>query len=414
MEIEPLLGPCGKLPILIRDDDTNFFTKGSMLQSIYSEAWNKGFKVSLSVIPLQKGTDDKCVPPNFRKTGLLYPITNNESLIKFLRDKHHAGEIEILQHGSSHSVVKSYRGEFGMDTPDVEANLERAISVITEAFGSRPSFFVPPYDDISYKNLKLVKKYGLIPIYGRENVHKFFRSPFIPAFLKKRVAKKLYQKFGKSAYVVPVIVSIHGDNPYDNSSKYKNVDECNDCSVQAAGTEAINTLPVGLPIEKLLSPASFQDSILKILLHASSNRSRISSLCIINHYHQYFDDWDSTITRTNMFNAWQEILRYLAGDTAFDDDNCRYLNFGWKTTFSELCNRVGKIKKTITASKTGSKVTIQSISDSETMDNLSFLIRCGSLEKSYVTENVTLDKESHIITIKEVLPKSKFSIYINN
>jgi hypothetical protein len=55
MRIERLVGPCGKLPILIRDDDTNFFTKDHMLESIYSEAWNKGFKVSLSVIPSQRG-----------------------------------------------------------------------------------------------------------------------------------------------------------------------------------------------------------------------------------------------------------------------------------------------------------------------------------------------------------------------
>jgi hypothetical protein len=63
MKIETLVGPNGNLPILIRDDDTNFFTKDSMLQSIYTEAWNKGFKVSLSVIPSQWGFDDVCVPP---------------------------------------------------------------------------------------------------------------------------------------------------------------------------------------------------------------------------------------------------------------------------------------------------------------------------------------------------------------
>jgi hypothetical protein len=60
MKIEPLVGPYGNLPILIRDDDTNFSTKDSMLQSIYSQAWNKGFKVSLSIILSQKGFDDVC------------------------------------------------------------------------------------------------------------------------------------------------------------------------------------------------------------------------------------------------------------------------------------------------------------------------------------------------------------------
>jgi len=90
--------------------------KNDILQSIYTEAWNKKFKVSLSLIPSQKGFDDMCVPPDFRKTGALYPIINNEGLVKILKDRPRRGEIEILQHGFSHSVVRGYRGEFGINT----------------------------------------------------------------------------------------------------------------------------------------------------------------------------------------------------------------------------------------------------------------------------------------------------------
>ena len=74
-----------------------------MLESVYSEAWNKGFRVNLSVIPSQSGIDDLCVPPDFRQTGLLYSITNNEIIIKFLKDKFRRGAIEILLHGFSNS-----------------------------------------------------------------------------------------------------------------------------------------------------------------------------------------------------------------------------------------------------------------------------------------------------------------------
>ncbi len=222
MKIEPLVGPNGNLPILIRDDDTNFFTKDSMLQSIYTEAWNKGFKVSLSVIPSQWGFDDVCVPPELRKTEVFYPITNNERLIEFLREKLRSDAIEVLQHGFSHSVIEGYRGEFGINTSEQESNLNRAISIMKEAFRIRPNFFVPPYDDISYKNLQLVKKHGLIPIYGKDNIHKFFRSPYIPTFLKKRVAKKIYRKFGKSAYIVPVMVNIVRTSQNNNTSRNMN------------------------------------------------------------------------------------------------------------------------------------------------------------------------------------------------
>ena len=50
MKIKPLIGPYGKLPILIRDDDTNFFTRPDMLETIHSKAWDKGF-TKLSEFP---------------------------------------------------------------------------------------------------------------------------------------------------------------------------------------------------------------------------------------------------------------------------------------------------------------------------------------------------------------------------
>ena len=420
MKIEPLVGPNGNLPILIRDDDTNFFTKDSMLQSIYTEAWNKGFKVSLSVIPSQWGFDDVCVPPELRKTEVFYPITNNERLIEFLREKLRSDAIEVLQHGFSHSVIEGYRGEFGINTSEQESNLNRAISIMKEAFGIRPNFFVPPYDDISYKNLQLVKKHGLIPIYGKDNIHKFFRSPYIPTFLKKRVAKKIYRKFGKSAYIVPVMVNIVRTSQNNNTSRNMNNssidrydDDDDDYTVQPAKAQVINTLPPGgLPFEKLISLDSFLDSISKFIILARSNRSKISSLCLINHYHQYFYDWDQSITRTEMFNTWQKLISYLAGDIMYDDEH--YLDFGWKTTFLEIHNRTLKIMRTIDASKTGSKIVIQSISESEKIDNLSFYISHGSLENSPVDSNVTFEKEPNIITIKEVLPKSKLIVYVND
>jgi hypothetical protein len=413
MRIERLVGPCGKLPILIRDDDTNFFTKDHMLESIYSEAWNKGFKVSLSVVPSQRGFDDLCVPPDLRQTGLLYSITNNESLVKFLNDKIRRDTIEILQHGFCHSIVRGYRGEFGINSSDQEANLNTAIGIIKQAFGIHPNFFVPPYDDISYKNLQLVRKYDMVPIYGQENIHKFFRSSYIPTFLKKRVAKQIYNKLGKSAFIVPVSVNIYGNNNINSTSSTRNNHGNDDNSSIAAGdAEVITTLPpIGLRFEKLISVDSFLDSVSKIVSFARSNRSKMGSLCIINHYHQYFYDWSQSITRGEMFSIWQKLLSYLAGDSTYDNN---YVDFGWKTTFSELYNRVLKIQRMITVSKTGSKVTVESISESENIDNFSFQIDHGDLEKSNVDDDdVMFEKETKIITIKRILPKSKFTIYLN-
>ena len=72
MVLQPLLGPSGKVPILIRDDDTNFFTKASMLDSIYSRAWEKGLKISFAVIPLQIGTNNISVPPRNEEKKIIF------------------------------------------------------------------------------------------------------------------------------------------------------------------------------------------------------------------------------------------------------------------------------------------------------------------------------------------------------
>ena len=380
MIIKPLIGPHGRIPILIRDDDTNFFTRADMLESIHSKAWDKGFKVSLSVVPFQKGMDDVSVPPETRKTCLLYSITNNDNLIRFLKDKIQLQLIEVLQHGFSHSIVGGYRGEFGINTSSQESNLKSGIETLKQAFDIMPRFFVPPYDDISYRNLKLVRQQDMLPIYGQEKIHKFFRSPYIPGFYKRRVAKRISNKYGKSAFIVAVNVK-----PDTNSNNNKNT----------AGL--ITSLPSieGLDFEKLVSLDTFLDSLSKIILFGRYNRSM--TLCIINHYHQYFYDWSSHITRNDMFRVWQQALSYL--------DN---VSFGWKTTFLELYNRATKVNK-INISKTGSKITIVS-EDDEGIENFSFQIN-DKIEQPKSTLDVLFEKETSIVTIEYVLPKSKITLY---
>ena len=113
-----------------------------------------------------------------------------------------------------------------------------------------------------------------------------------------------------------------------------------------------------------------------------------------------------------MYNTWQKLLNCIAGNIKYDGSN--YLDFGWKTTFSDLYNRILKIKRTITASKIGSKIIIHSISESEKIDNLSFIISHGSLEKSHSSDDIIFEKETSIVTIKEVLPGSNLNIYVND
>ena len=108
--ITPLIGPYGKIPILIRDDDTNSFTKSNMLETIYSKAWNNNFKVSISVISYQKAINDVCIPSNARNSQEYYSIKNNKELCSFLKNNINHNNIEIIQHGISHALIDG-RGE---------------------------------------------------------------------------------------------------------------------------------------------------------------------------------------------------------------------------------------------------------------------------------------------------------------
>ena len=370
MRIRPFIGPSGKLPILIRDDDTNFFTRPDMLETIHSKAWDKGFKTSLSIVPFQIGAEDVCVPPGVRDTGLLYPVANNDELVKFLGEKIQSQSVELLQHGFSHSIL-DFRGEFGINMSEHEINLQSARRALMQAFGVNPMFFIPPYDDISNYNLKLVRHHDMVPIYGQEKIHKFFRSQFIPKFYKRKVARQMISKFGKSAFILPVYVNPTKDGMMVSLPRLDDMD-----------------------FEKLVSLDRFLDSISKIISYNEYNRH--SALCIINHYHQYFYDWSPTVTRNDMFKVWQKLIDYLADIT-----------FGWKTTFLELYNRAIKIQK-INISKTGSKITVESAYD-DLINEISFQIN-GRMANP--NENIEYEKETGLVTIKKILPKSKFIFYV--
>jgi len=369
MTIQPLLGPKGRIPILIRDDDTNFFTKTEMLESIYSKAWNEGFKVSLSVIPLQKGIDDISVPPNERKTGLSYSIVVNESLIKYLKNKIQQESVEILQHGIHHTYDECRRGEFAGTSYNGKQIL-CGRDIIVQAFGTEPKFFVPPGEDISQKNLKLISQLGMIPIYRNTIFDRFLRFQHIPNIIKKVPFRLIMRKYSK---ISP-----------------------KDCNMSLMKPVIINPMngfiTWSLPSSKFLnlsSPEALLDLTRIIINSCSMVRTPV---CILNHYHPYFYDWSSTITRNELFKTWNEVLR------SFNE-----LEFGWKVDFKRLYERFRKIQKVHTL-KTGSKITIEA---EEEITDYSFL-GSSSIEQN---SSAIFDKETKICTIKHILPQSQIVLY---
>lgn len=189
----------------------------------------------------------------------------------------------------------------------------------------------------------MVVQKGMSPIYGQENIHRFFRSRFVPSVLKRMIAKDIFKKFGKSGFIIPVGLSVRDQRI------------------------TISLTRIGLKYKNIESLDAFLDSMTSIFSGPSFSKYSQIPLCLVNHYHQYFYDWSDCVTRTESLKTWEKVL-----------DLLNSLTFGWKTTFQELYDRATKMQK-IRISKTGSKITIVNNSKDYSIANLSFLVG-GQLE----------------------------------
>jgi len=418
MTITPLLGPNGKIPILIRDDDTNFFTKGNMLESIYSNAWNNQFKISLSVIPYQKTINDVCVPPDFRNFPEHHSIENNEGLCTFLKEKIRHNKIEIVQHGVTHDLIDG-RGEFSQQIDGKNEDINRTIKdtfthyyrslnkdhngknskmgfesyvnigrdIIKKSLDINPVLFVPPFDDFSTHNLNLLSCLSMIPIYGQSNYHRFFRSSYVPNYFKKYFASKLLKKFANVGFIIPFIMS--------------NVDYYNNKHNQGIMLYIPRRLKIN-PISNSNKNAENKKGSSQTCVKWISNTISYSiiqrtPLGILNHYHHYFYDWNyDSITRKNLFEQWNQILQLLSK-----------IPFSWKTTFFDLYQRIRKIKK-INIAFTGQKITIKS--GNELIKEISFKV--DKVLQSVKEDIVYDEQDKTIITIDQLKPNSTFVFYV--
>jgi hypothetical protein len=374
MLFEVLIGPGGSIPIIIRDDDTNFFTTQKMLESVYSEAWSKGFKISLSVVPFQRGIDDISVPPHARRTNRYYSVANNKALIAYLREQISHGRLEVLQHGFAHDYSNGNRGEFGGES-DKKKEIESGKNMLSQEIGLQPRFFVPPGEDISNTNLKNVAEAQLIPFCRRTFFDRFMRSKNLPNFAKGaaiNIYRRRYMK-GKSR-------------------------ENNEFSLHLLRSTHLywekNAITWSVPTAISLKKAASTDSLLKWAKRIiDSSFEKRNPICMINHYHIYFYDWSSYITQVDLHNTWQKIIESLNS-----------LAWSWKVTLSELYDRLSKIRS-VRITKTGSKITIVS---NVYIEN--FSIRTDRIFES--NSQLVRDEENpRITTIRELVPQDKTVLY---
>lgn len=89
--------------IVIRDDDTSFWTSPDELKTVYGNYLDKGYKISLAVVPcsynlVNRGNRKQLYIGSERRY-----LSDNEALIDYLTPYVKSGQIEIMQHGYDHS-----------------------------------------------------------------------------------------------------------------------------------------------------------------------------------------------------------------------------------------------------------------------------------------------------------------------
>lgn len=150
--------------VIIRDDDSSFFTPPEHLQRVYGRLWDAGIPVSLAVIPAHRADTrvlhrvgapfDPSIPPQFRGENFSELITENRALMAFLRPLVARGQVEICMHGIGHEYMEFRTKDHAKQR---ELMLKQALRIFKDAF-SQVSIktFIAPYDEITTEACSLL------------------------------------------------------------------------------------------------------------------------------------------------------------------------------------------------------------------------------------------------------------------
>lgn len=287
------------IPFLIRDDDCCFFTKPSMLSKLYSFAWGKGFRVSLSTIPNIRAIDNLNIPPDYRGTNKFFNILENKELCLFLEESEEKNKVEILQHGYSHEKIGGIPEFMIKDEKEIKRRALKGKKILSELF--KVNGFVAPWGYYSKQAWRfLVREYPVIFIPPLRSI--ISTLPFTIS------SSKLFATFLNKNYFRLLFTSprlLFNVNNFYCSNTY---------SFGHAGYlfREIKSEELNLAKKKLLNYIGLNQPFI-----------------FLNHYWHYFPNWDENIREAHLtlFNklltfalendVWQtntfELIKWLEG-----------------------------------------------------------------------------------------------------
>jgi hypothetical protein len=144
--------------LLLRDDDTNYFTSVDELREVYESIWDVA-PVALAVVPFQTGCRSGAIPGDVRSSEEMYPVGENEELVEFLRPQIDRGRVSIMLHGYSHEdFTDGYEFEA---CPNPYRRVCAGKEYLEDVFDTTVNTFVPPHNSLSREGTAAVAEVGL-------------------------------------------------------------------------------------------------------------------------------------------------------------------------------------------------------------------------------------------------------------
>jgi len=297
-----------EVALVIRDDDISFFTNPEKLKLIYSNAWDRGFKISFGTIPAHRAVNNLNVPPEFRGKLNFYPIYLNRELIRYLKSIISKGRADVVQHGFCHSDkglpgltfnlkrgVLSAPGKervdlkrlsefYGLSTYECLRRIRIGRRILEESLSRKIEVFVAPQEYLSRNLWKALRMEGLyycgaigirsIPISEIAKIHKL-----LPGILRLRTLRYPREDISSTISTLlglPVLVPSY--KHYWNRYLNKEV-----------ATRSFR---------------HFKKIFQKALRHKSP-------FVIVTHYWEYFYDWQDRVTQTIQLEYLDKILDFI-------------------------------------------------------------------------------------------------------
>jgi hypothetical protein len=259
--------------VVIRDDDASYFTKPKTLELLYGSFFKEKKPINFSVIPKitanividssnpyrkqEQLEYDPIIPPECRGCDEMFPVNENTEIVEFIQSLE---SCEVLQHGLTHGLVDGIK-EFRInDLHEIERRASLGSKLLQECFHVSPSFFVPPWDNVSTETINFLKsKYKGLSL-GRLDPTRLPVKSW-GSFLKKILSSRVYMF-------------------------------CDELLLIEHPGYLLTRFSPELAFDRVRNTVETKDIVV-----------------LVNHHWEYFFDWSEL--DSSFFSAWKQVTEYL-------------------------------------------------------------------------------------------------------